>query len=511
MLILLLPVMAFAAEVNSVVFTFDPPIQAGLNQSNQLFTQIKAAIGTPEQPESIAGKISKDGASWLLSKNYSGIQFAIIYPEKSQPVLNHSLAFIDRLAATSASATEQKNNFVEKLLASYVADRQNSNHESLSIDTYGIKLEDFYQLKDELTKLQTIYAAEAAPRSLNLPVISEEAPAIIRVFTWNRITPDSFFSAKFIGEKFCREITSPRQPDYEIIYRPEQLQLFLIATGTQNELFQFYPKIEDFCNSTAGIKSSPDWHHYSKTAAQILVEDSRDLNKKLLQKAWLKHFSADFSERQEISFFAPAKIDQVISMPMAQQHFFSRSAENFPRIIASRSEGSSNIADVAIRLIATPRIISEIVKTFDADQSLSFPISFFKETPQVLSMQFHAENDAITRALAGIRSRILNHLALKNLVSDLPTELSVSIAATADVPPFLLRGWLQQGWPSDPAAYSWRLASLEELAEVLEVSPSNSEALLRKWQLRTITGKSRAQLLTELIAKGLYINSFNLN
>jgi hypothetical protein len=505
----LLPALLNSAEVSSIVFTFDPPCKNGVNLNNQLFAKIQTVLGNKNDPTSIAGQIDREGAIWRLSKNFSGIQFAIIYPEKAPELIDHANRFIESLANEIDRPTANlQPAFIEKLLNCSPPDIKPPEHAPISLNTHGISLDDFYQLKQTLDKLQPLYGSNKTDLNCKLPVVGDASPAIIKVFTWNRIDSSSFFSAKFIGEKFGREIDQPNPTNYEIIYKPGILQLYLIASGTQQELFQFFGRIEEFCQNIDGIKNSPEWKFYAGAAGQILVQDRRDLNKNLLQKAWLDHFHAEFPQSENINFKTPDKTHEMISMPVAQQHLFSRSDKSFPRIIAARSSGSNRICDLAIRIIADGKIIEEIIKTFDADQSLSFPISILREGPQTMSMQFHADNELVPRQLSGIRSRILNRLALKNLINDLPTELSVSIAGTSDVPPFLLRGLLQQGWPSDPAEYSWRLASREELAEVLQIDPENSEALTRKWSLKTINGKGKAQLLSVLISKGLYINSF---
>lgn len=505
----LLPAILYSAEVSSIVFTFDPPSRNGVNLNNQLFAKIQTVLGNKNSPTSLAGRIDRDGAFWRLSKNLSGIQFAIIYPEKAPGLLSFSEHFIDSLASEiERPGAGVPPAFIEKLLNCSVAEHKQPEHAPISLNAHGISLEDFYRLKQSLEKLHSLYGPSETSLNCKSPVIADARPTIIKIFTWNRIDSSSFFSAKFIGEKFGREIDQPQPTNYEIIYKPGVLQLYLVASGTQQELFQFFPRVEEFCKNIDSIKSSAEWKFYAGAAGQIVIQDRRDLNKNLLQKAWLNHFQADFPQSENIEFVSPDKTDAMISMPVAQQHLFSRSDRNFPRIIAARSDGSGQICDVAIRIVADGKIIEEIIKTFDSDQSLSFPISILRENTQAISMQFHADNDLVPRHLSGIRSRILNRLALKNLINDLPSELSVSIAGTSDVPPFLLRGLLQQGWPSDPAEYSWRLASREELAEVLQVDPENSQALTRKWTLKTINGKDKAQLLAMLISKGLYINSF---
>lgn len=507
---LLFPAAVFSTEISSVVFTFDPMFSGNNNQSSQLFTRIKAAIVNEKNSPSLAADIAKDGAKWLLTKNFSGIQFAIIYPDNPELVMKHSLKFVSLLdQASNLPTNPETQSFSEKLLCGYASDYFLPDHRHISIETHGLKLEDFYLLQQSVEKLGQIYSQPKSDLNLKMPVIADSSPAIARVFTWNRINPATFFSAKFIGEKFCRELGNPRHASYEIIYLPGQLKLLLLVTGNEQELFQFFPRVEEFCLRIDANNKTNEWIIYAENAQNLLVEDSRDLGKKLLQQAWLKHFAADFNQPGEIIFTAPDQLEEIISMPRAPMHYFSRSADEFPRIIAARSGNSNKLADVAIRLVAEARIIEEIVKTLGAGQSLRFPVSLLKESSQTLLLQFYARNTELAIAISGIRSRILNHLALKNLVNELPTELSVSIAATSDVPPFMLRGWLQQGWPSDPAAYSWRLPSREEIAEVLEVD--SEDALLRKWKLNTATTKARAELLALLISKGLYLNSFTLD
>ena len=499
-------------EACSVVFTFDPPFLEDQNLTDSLFARIRSVLGNNDQSHSLAASINSQGGTWLLSKNLSGIQLAILYPEKSNQIIEAATKFTNALASitTNLPHADSGQTFIQKLIARSSEAYLKNGHDHISIETYGLSLDSYYLLQKSLEQLKSLYWKNSSAGYGPELVIANTSPAIVNILSWNEISAHSFFSAKFIGEKYLSEISSSGKPDYEIIFQPGKIILYLVAEGNEAELFNYHPRISDFCNQLGKISSSNDWKLYSKSAEQILIEDSRDLGKTLLQKAWLKHWHSDL-KNESINFSSPATITHLVSMPTLHQHYFCRNDEEFPRIIAARSEDRKNLTDVAIRLIAEKRIIDEIIKTFDADQSLSFPLSMRRNDDQILMIQFHTANDTVPRAITGIRSRILNHLALKNLVNDLPLELSVSIAATSNISPFLLRGMIQQGWPGDPAAYSWRLASNEDLGEVLGVSPEDTQTFRRRWLLRTITPKSRAEILSELISKGLYVKSFELN
>ncbi|GAB4271205.1 MAG: hypothetical protein Kow0029_08640 [Candidatus Rifleibacteriota bacterium] len=502
-------------EVCSVVYTFDPPVISGKNKSETLFEALKRAFGPKNDENSIAGIIARDGAFWSLSKNLSGIQIVIAYPNDTDKLVELSQGLFRKVSEnfSESADNDSKSSFIEKLLACYPSEYPVSGHEPVSVKAFGSAEKytaDLMQASQSLADF--LFNTAKVSFDGNLPVIKDSQPAIIKVLEWNEVSASSFFSAKIIGEKFIKEVTSPHSPSYEIIFQPGEIRLFLTAQGSEEELFQFYPKIEKFCHNPARIISSDEWEHYQIGANKLLLEDSRDLTKSLLQLAWINHWHGKpFKAGEHISFIPPDELKNIISMPYKELHLFSRTAGSFPRIAAARCDGDKNISDIAIKLIAEKRIIDEIVKILDTEVSLSFPLSLNRKSNQTILLQFYAENENLVRIVSSLRAKILNSLALKNLINHLPSELSVSIAGTSNVPPFLLRGWLQQGWPSDPAPDGWREATIDEIADILSIEPSNKEALKRKWAFKTLTNKGKSEMLAELISRNLYIKSFDLN
>jgi hypothetical protein len=194
-------------------------------------------------------------------------------------------------------------------------------------------------------------------------------------------------------------------------------------------------------------------------------------------------------------------------------HNLSLSGKTFPRIMAARRPSNKNITDIVIKIVAEKRATDEIENTFNTDFDLNFPVSLQRKTEQTIAMSFHCRNNRVRSCVAAVRAKILNSLALKNLINDLPSELSVSLAATSNLPPFILHGKMQQGWPSDPASYSWRPASLEDFQLIFSINRNASDKekiLKRKWSLMMLSGKSQAEVMSELISRGLFIKTFDL-
>lgn len=510
--LLLIAVIALTAgtwaspEISAVVITFGPPVENGQNLLPKLLEQIKNAIGSSSSADSFAAEVEKDGATWQLSRNFSGIQFALLYPEKSERLTRLTEKFLRQLTIELQKTPPHipEPAFIEKLAACLPGLYHLPGYENVSLETHGISLDEFNRLKELLDPVKAIYAPPSTECNSLYPVLPGTEPTLVKMLTWKETSSASFFSAKFTGERFCRDI--PGSPRYEIMFHPGCIRLFLYYSAEENELFQIFPRFSEFVQKIESFAQTPDWQTYAGNAAQIVVEDRRDLKKNLLQKAWIKHWNSLMTS-DEIRFNLPQSQENLICMPEKTRHFFSRSRNTFPRIAAARTDDDKQVADVAIHFTAEKKIIDEIVKTLDNDQTLSIPLSISCESEQVLSIQFHSQVELIPRAISGIRSRILNHLALKQMVNDLPSELLVSIAATGNMPPFLLKGLMQQGWPADPAAYSWRMAGIEDMSEILGVEDDASFA--RRLALRTVNGRARVKLLAELISRGLFIDSFD--
>ncbi|GEM_PF-6075017 len=498
-------------ELSAIVLTFDPPIISEINYTEALYNRMKTLAGDKTGSDNLAAIIGSLGANWLLSRNLSGIQLALIFPDYNDQLPATIEKYINQLVSDlnktplKAESISFSQHLIVREQQSFIANER----ERISLYTYGISLDKFYKIKNLLEKFDFLYPAPASAEPCKHCVLKDSSPALVKVLNWNQISASSFFSAKFLGEKFLRNEDDSEKIEYEIIFEPGMLKLFLIAKGSEEELFIQYPRIEEFSGKISETGKSSGWETYARTAAQILIDDNRDLAKSLQRKAWFKHWQSNFNE-SEINFVVPEDSGILISMPSSDRHFFSRTGHQFPRIVATLNDDGKNISDISIRIAAEPGIIDEIVKTFDTDQTISFPLSMNQESEQYLLIQFHAANENVSRSIAGIRSRILNHLALKNLVNELPSELSVSIAAASSAPPFLLRGWLQRGWPADPANYSWQPASIEDLYELLDISGNDKSAFKRKWLLKTATGRDKAELLARLASKGLFIESFDL-
>lgn len=498
-------------EVNSIVLTFDPPIIAGKNCAPDLFNAILATMnnGNP----SPATEVSREGAIWSASQNLSGVQFSLLFPDKPLQAVAITVKLIANLSSHFKPATTEDHkadfaNYLHQICE--IGCHSSYDRAKVSLYISGAVEASYEELQTRLKELDTLYEQSKIHLSCEKPVLPDTSPTIFEVVHWGQINAKTFFSAKFIGEQFKKDL-SDSNAGYEIIFAEKSIRLVLFLSGTENELFKSRPAIEQF---SAKLKAAPEikvWHNFSETARALLNDDLRDLGKASMFNAWIQHWQGDFgSATVGLDFVVPEKQCSNVSMPDAWSHQFSISSEIFPSFIACSDSQDKQMADIAIAINASNTfMIQEIIESLKKRNSTNFPFSVATHGSSTLLISLNSHIGAIGGNLARLRARILNTLVEKNLRLDLPNSLKIGIAAVSNQPPFVLRGLLMDGWSSLPQKHTWSDAKIEDIADLLQFPPGDREALLRRWQLLTTTAKGKAELLALMSLKNLKLVSFS--
>ncbi len=510
---------ANAAETScSVVFTFSPALYEQQNFSEALFANIEQILN--ESPKSLTDSIENQGGKWSLSKNYSGIQLALIFAETTPEIASISANFFNKLERIIPQLPQWQpsNSLPASLIAVAPRAYQQQNHQSISIfisEPANDFLAEFILMTQSCNELLKNFANyNPQEKDIRHTVIPAQKAAVTAEISWNEISLNSFLSAKFVGSKFKKHMGDKFPCSYEIIFQPQQLKLLLVCQFEEKLLYHAYEPFTEFCKQPEIFTNHEEWPDFCTIAMKVIASDNRDLLKSLLKEAWLSHWGVDsFNQYNKPTYVEPADQQIRYIMPKLESHNLSLSGKTFPRIMAARRPANNNITDIVIKIITEKRVADEIENIFNSEFDLSFPVSLQRKAQQTITMSFHCRNNKVRSSVAAVRAKVLNSLALKNLINDLPSELSVSLAATSDLPPFILHGKLQQGWPSDPASYSWRPASAEDFQLIFSINRNaidKEKILKRKWSLMMLSGKSQAEVMSELISRGLFIKTFDL-
>jgi hypothetical protein len=499
-----------------VVFTFSPALYEQQNFTEALFQNIAQILN--RSPNSLTDSIENQGGKWSLSKNYSGIQLALIFAETTPEIASISAGFFNQLEKIIPQLPQwqSSNSLPASLIAIAPQVYQHQNHQPVSIyisEPANDFLAEFILMTQKCNELLKNFGTPEA-KDIRYPVSPGQNAAITAEVSWNEISLNTFLSAKFVGSKFIKQMGDKFPGSYEIIFQPQQLKLLLVCRLEEKMLYQASQPFTEFCERPENFTAPEEWPDFCAVANKVIESDNRDLLKSLLKEAWLSHWAAQsFSHNKNATYIPPVKQQTRYVMPSLEMHNLSLSGKTFPRIMAARRPSNKNITDIVIKIVAEKRATDEIENTFNTDFDLNFPVSLQRKTEQTIAMSFHCRNNRVRSCVAAVRAKILNSLALKNLINDLPSELSVSLAATSNLPPFILHGKMQQGWPSDPASYSWRPASLEDFQLIFSINRNASDKekiLKRKWSLMMLSGKSQAEVMSELISRGLFIKTFDL-
>ncbi len=498
--------------VNSIVLTFDPPVCAGINRSKDLFDAIVATMNAKEP--GLASEVDQGGAVWSASQNLSGVQFSLFYPDKPQVAIDIGKKFIQQLPSffKVSSTPAAKVDFINYLhLLCELGNSENSGHQPVSIYFNGPISEFADELDSQIVQLHELYDQARPVFSLEKPALAFTEPTIFEVMQWDRIDAETFFSAKYLGEQFNKELSVNGSASYEIIFSSSALRLVLYASGSEADLFKMRAQIKQFTLQVLTRQNKQLWQNFARAAQALLSDDLRDLGKASMFDAWLHHWQGTaMTKSEDLNFVMPGRQCSNISMPEAWMHNFSFSHGAYPAFIASSDSDNKEIADIAVSIHASDTaIIDEIAECLNNRGGMSFPFSAAKHGGNDILISFHSPVDEISGHLARIRARILNSLVEQGLLSDLPGSLKIGIAGVCAIPPFVLRGLLMDGWPSLVSNKDWSAAELKDIGAVLNFADSDRDSLFRRWHLITATAKGKAEMLALLSCKNLKISSFS--
>jgi hypothetical protein len=502
-------------EVCSVVFTFSPVIVDQKCLTNDLFELLNQILNhKSENYVSPGEKIDNLGGNWVLSKNLSGIQFALFFPEKTEAVFKIAQQVFSKLELQLPTLENKEGKIKPEFTVLSMVDNKQALPLSIYLsDSAQDYLAEFLSLSHNCNEFLIKLMSQGKIKT-RFPVTPGLQPSVYKVFSWSEASISSFFSAKFIGEQFKQKIKGKDlKIQTQIMFQNNRLHLLLGCHQPEEKLFLAYNSISTIQCADLLQPEKSKWHEFSKLARNILISDSRDIQKLFLHRAWIGHFSNKPQPiTHKLSFVKPIKSQIVEIMPELEKHYICYSGNSFPRISTARRKNNQKLTDIAVQILAEPTIINEIQRIFSQEPQLAFPVNLKRKKPNSIQLIFHGQSEKIDLMLASLRIFTLNFLAKEKLVENLPAELSISIAAVGNLPPYILRGKLKAGWPTVPASYSWRKATTEDLCILFQI-PENSEnkniRLEKKLKLKILSGKGQAELMAELTSRGLFLESLN--
>lgn len=499
-------------QPNSLVVTFSPPVINGVNRSENLY---QALLDTMlKKPENLATRIDAAGAVWSASHNLSGVQFAIFYPGDGGQAVSLCKSMLEVLAAripdlVKNSGSSSFTSYLHSIcaLTNRPVDEQ---WQPVSLYASGEIASAAAILGNETARFAPLYNlghSQINPTRIVLPAASS---TVYEIFSWDEFTTSSFLSAKFIGGRFSREMSSVNGASYEIIVAPSRISLALIVSGSEENLFSIREKLRSFARLQFSNEGESSWQNFASRAVQIMNDDQRDLGKKTLFDSWVNHWGGDFTQDGATPGYAtPTAHISGVSQPESWRHDFSYSENSFPRVCACSLGENAETADIAITFDAARPIIDEIAGCLDTESMTSFPLNLDKQLPERVVISFHSSVDQISGHIARIRSRIMGVLAEKNLiVGEEPYQMKTGIAGTCKIAPFELRGLLQQGWAPLTENHTWQQASYNLLTELMLFKPSDHEAFKRRWEIATSTSRGRATILALLLTRNIMLKNF---
>lgn len=504
-LMLLLPAFAQpefdAKSLNSVVVTFSPPVINGINCSEDLFQTLLVTMR--DKPADLAMQIDSAGAVWSASNNLSGVQFALFYPGNSSSAIAICKTLLSNLVEKIPELLKitGNNNFANHLhsICNKIAVPPYGPRFPVTLHASGEIASHSSELRHELIKFAPLYDLPQPQMNASQIVIPAASSTVYEIFSWNTFTPETFFSAKFIGEQFIRKMAESTRASYEILFGQTGISLALIMNGSEEELCNAKEKAKKFIQLQSFNNEHSVWQNFSRRAAKILRDDLCDLRKKTLFEGWASHWGGNFAiVSEEPTYASPTAHIRGVSHPEGWKHDFSFSANSFPRVSACSLADSADLADIAIAIETDPAIINELVTKLDDESTLPFPITLDKQSTCLVVISFLSPVDQIGEAIANLKSLIM---------TELPGQMQIGIAGASKLAPFELRGLLQQGWAT-PATQSWQQATLDNLTEILLFSPHDQSAFNRRWAIATSTSRGRATILALLATKNRMLKNF---
>lgn len=497
------------SPIHSMVVSFDAPVFKGLNQSENLFNAILKLMN--DQQTDIGRRFDKLGAIWTASHNLSGVQLAFFYADDPEKVVDLALELFELLKNKAASHFSDTKCHDFSRYLHQICRLQRPQEQRISVQTGG----GFHAFNEKIAQtasaMGTIYEKTGINELSSVPpVLPDVLPTVFNVFKWDHIDSSSFFSAKFTGEQFKKEATDKSPVRYDLLFGDDSVYLVAYISGSEEELFGCYNHFNNVRRSFLK-HSSGSWQGFAAAAEALQKNDLRDVVKTTMLNAWLTHWGSKSSTySSQISFVQAASAEEKISMPADWLHSLSYSKNLFPFFATSNSSDNSETADIAISITASsPVILKEIVGCLKNRQGISFPFSVELQNNQRVIISFFGQINEISGNIARLRARILNYLFEKGLITELPGPLKIGISGICNIPPFILRGLLQEGWPPTTAESNPRPATEEDIFALPELSAEGKEAGQRRITVLSSSSRGRAELLAVLTSEGIQLRSMS--
>ncbi len=513
----LLPLMAFTAvsaqpvAPDALVISFSPPFVNGRNLSIELYQTILSTMR--EKTSDLASRLDSSGAVWSANQNLSGVQFAIFFSGDGKNAIEISRQLLRSLATKlpGISLPTGKDSLLRNLhgLCKYPLSASEHEHQPVTVYYSNSDSSAAAALASETALLCSIYSPTQSKNAPEKCVVTDATPAIYEIFSWENNSLESFLSAKYTGEMFIKEMTSPASASYEVITSQFGLSLALIVSGEEQNLFPAIDKTRLFAGLFAGNATGESWNNFASRTIQIIEDDTRNFRKKSLFDAWMQHWHGELASISlPVKFVRPSVHLEGFCHPEVWHHDFSYSRNVFPRFSACSLTDISDGADIAISFTAAPQHIKILREGIEADSASVAPLNIESKSASRLVISFSCPLDKVSSNIARIRSRVTGYLSENGLNDVLQKSMKIGIAGAASVQPFELRGHLENGWPPVADQHQWNQPDISSLSEVLMFASSDQQAIQKRWAIATATGHGKALILSCLAARNLMLKHF---
>ena len=496
---------------DSIVVTFDPPIIKCLNHSEELYHLVLKTMKAPEN--GLLELINKSGAMWSASHSLSGVQFSLFHFDNPAMAAQICKNFLSRLRLEMQTGFKEDKTTRE--FADYIHALLQTDEPAQEMLRKPVSVswsENMHEYASELD----FAAAELLPayQSITCATIPHHIlpgvlPTVYTVFTWPAISSRTFFTAKFMGERFLKQAGLDKLLKYEIIYGDATLHLVVYISGNEEQLADSMQKFREIHEFELGQELPADWAQFSSSLSEIIEDDVRDLAKKALFVGWLKHWQGSLDELKSDRPQAPAQRNFGICMPESHQHLLSFSCRLFPNFAAAQRPEGDDTCDITLAIGGdNKKIVDEIYRDFSSDPSAIVPLTLTRDQ-SLLKIVFHCKPAEVSGHLARLRNSIYNNLVEKGLISEPVDTLKIGIAGVSTLPPFELRGMLQRGWSPIPSRKSMEQLPETAQADLLNIIDASKETLRQRWQLYLASSRGQSELLAMIVAAGYQIKDFS--
>ncbi len=515
LLSLIIPSFADPASknINKIVFTMEAPVVNGSNHIRAFFDNLLQGFNENGQKTSLAKEIEASGSSWRIISNSSNIQVAMILATETEKAKKLCLkaAKIIKAAQVIKTNTSTLPTIGEQLYATSKIQSKESNQTKFSLYIEG-PLENF---KSEIeipqaTQTSKIINEQNIESISNVQKALGKNSALAKLMSWDDISPSSFISAKFAGERFIQSFANTRGVKFEIWFHGAKTFLALIIEGSENQIIGLNQRMESFSQNITGDNEKNAWKAFLAGATNLFTEDSRDLHKSILTKALLAHFEAKNKiEDGEENFIPPTKSQSFYFVGADQVPDFSFSANEALCFATYQTAAESNITDISVAISADSKTLEAIKSLARNVGQFEFPLTISAAGSETVLIQCHSENSHLIKLLSALNAKFQPILsaAAKSLKKNSMMP-KVAIAAVSDQPALLVRGKLQHGWPQQSQPIELTIPSQESIFEILDIKNLSPEGMQSKYNLLISTPKGKAALLAQLGLNGFKIQSF---